>query len=359
MPSKLRWGILGAANIAKKNWKAIWNAGNSIVSAVASRSADRSAPFIAECQEEAPMPSVPAAFSTYEELLASKNVDAVYIPVPTGVRKEWVLRAATAGKHVVCEKPCAVTAGDLREMIEACRRNHVQFMDGVMFRHSRRLARLREVLDDGQSVGAVKRITSAFSYGADPEFFATDIRGNSRLEPHGCVGDLGWYCIRLALWASNWQMPSVIGGRILAESGKAPGEGVITEFSGELVFPGGLSSSFYCSFVAENQQWANLSGTRGYVQMNDFVLPVVGTETAFEVHKYDFKKKGCDFRMEPNIQRVTVPEHSHGHADSQETNLFRNFAEQALSGKLNEQWPEEAMKTQTVMCESIKAGGKR
>ena len=68
----------------------------------------------------------------------------VYIPLPTGIRKEWVLRAARAGKHVVCEKPCAVSVRDLVEMLEACRRHRVQFMDGVMFMHSRRLELMRK-----------------------------------------------------------------------------------------------------------------------------------------------------------------------------------------------------------------------
>src|SRR5207244_5626602 len=103
----------------------------------------------------------------------------VYIPIPTGVRKEWVLRAAAEGKHVLCEKPCSVTLADLEEMINACRRNRVQFMDGVMFMHSLRLTRLREMLDEGQSVGSLKRITSAFSYRASPQDLAANIRGDA------------------------------------------------------------------------------------------------------------------------------------------------------------------------------------
>ena len=108
MPGKqiVRWGILGAANIARKNWKAIYHSGNSVVKAVASRTREASRKFIAECQQEAPMPQEPQAFGSYEELLASKEIDAVYIPLPTGIRREWVLRSAEAKKHVLCEKRC-------------------------------------------------------------------------------------------------------------------------------------------------------------------------------------------------------------------------------------------------------------
>src|SRR6185295_11154609 len=168
---------------------------------------ERSRRFIDACQAAAPMAVAPRALGHYEELLAAKDVDAVYIPLPTGLRKEWVLRAAEAGKHIVCEKPCATNVADLREMLEACRRHRVQFMDGVMFMHSRRLDRMRAVLDDGASVGGVKRITSTFSFRAPAEFFARNIRANSVLDPYGCLGDLGWYCLRFALWVMRGQLP--------------------------------------------------------------------------------------------------------------------------------------------------------
>src|SRR5687767_12355322 len=102
----IRWGILGTANIARKNWKAIRNSGNGLLTAVASRELGRSRQFIAECQAAAPHPEPPRALGSYDELIRAKDVDALYIPLPTGLRKEWVLRAAAAGKHVVCEKPC-------------------------------------------------------------------------------------------------------------------------------------------------------------------------------------------------------------------------------------------------------------
>src|SRR5262245_54492712 len=130
-PTKLRLGILGAANIARKNWQGILNSGNSIVTAVASRDLDRAGTFIADCQMGAPMEKPAKAYCNYEDLLRDSSIDAVYIPLPTGVRKKWVLRAAEARKHVICEKPCATSVSDLQEMIDACRRNKVQFMDGV------------------------------------------------------------------------------------------------------------------------------------------------------------------------------------------------------------------------------------
>src|ERR1051325_8735895 len=128
---RLRIGFLSTAGIGRKNWKAAFNSGNCVVSAVASRDANKSRKFIEECSKEATFEPAPAALGRYEELLTSKNVDAVYIPLPTGLRKEWVIRAANAGKHVLCEKPCAINSTDLEEMLAACKKNSVQFLDGV------------------------------------------------------------------------------------------------------------------------------------------------------------------------------------------------------------------------------------
>jgi predicted dehydrogenase len=354
----IRWGILGTANIARKNWKAIQLSGNSTVTAVASRDLERSRKFIAECQAQAPMVSQPQAFGSYEELLASDKIDAVYIPLPTGLRKEWVLRAAAAGKHVLCEKPCAVSVADLREMIDRCRQHRVQFMDGVMFMHSSRLPQLRELLDDGQSVGEVKRITSAFSFFGGPDFLTSNIRGNARLEPHGCLGDLGWYCIRFALWVMNWEMPDEVIGRILSCSGTGETQDAAPmEFSGELFFKSGVSASFYCSFITDNQEWAILSGTRGYVEVPDFVLPFAGNELELRVRKNEFSKNGCDFRMQAHTRRIAIPEHGNSHPTAQESNMFRNFSEQIQSGQLNELWPETALKTQQVMSACLDSAG--
>ena len=362
-PHKLRWGILGTAEIARKNWKAIQLTGNATVAAVASRDGERSRRFIAECQAEAPMEVLPQAFGRYDDLLASDTVDAVYIPLPTGLRKEWVLRAAAAGKHVVCEKPCAPSVADLREMVAACRLHRVQFMDGVMFMHSRRLEKLREVLEDGRSIGQLRRIACAFSFRQSPEFFVHNIRTDSALEPHGCLGDLGWYCIRFVLWLMNWQMPLRVSGWLLSEHRRPDSPAAVpTAFAGELLFAGEVSASFYCSFLTETEQWARLSGALGCLQISDFVLPFAGTELAFEVQQAGFEVKGCDFRMESHPRRFAVAEHSHGHPSAQEVNLFRNFTEQVRTGQLNAAWPEAALKTQMVMsacAESARAQGQR
>jgi predicted dehydrogenase len=349
-PDVCRWGILGTADIARKNWQAIALSGNSTVTAVASRSLDRSRQFIAECQAARPLPSTPAAVGSYDELLRRKDVDAVYLPLPTGVRKEWVLKAAEAGKHVLVEKPVGVTAADVRDMLAACERNRVQFMDGVMFMHSRRLEALRRTLDDGESVGRLRRIAAQFSFNAPEGFVQENIRGDTRLEPHGCLGDLGWYTIRFALWVMKYELPTKVAARLLAEAGRPDRpDKVPFEVSAELLFPGGVSAALYCSFQTENEQWAIVSGTKGLVQVPDFVLPFFGDELRFDVTNSVFEKAGCDFEMQRRTRSVVVPEYSNSHPTAQETNMFRTFSALVASNRRDPHWGKIALRTQLVM----------
>jgi predicted dehydrogenase len=336
----LRWGILSTAGIARKNWRAIHDSGNAVVSAVASRDAGRSRDFINSCQQTTPFAVQLRAFVSYEELIASSEVDAVYIPVPTGLRKEWVLRAAAAGKHVLCEKPCGLNASDVREMVAACERNQVQFMDGVMFMHNARMQRVRELLDDGSSIGRVKRITSMFTFAVAEEFFRDNIRVHSQLEPAGCLGDLGWYCIRFSLWAMNWKLPREVTGRVLSRRGNSLSPGSVpTDFSGELIFDDESSSGFFCSFLTEKQQWADVSGAKGQLRLVDFVHPLSDHEPTFEYRNREMKLKVCD----------CAGEHTASRSVAQDANMFRNFTAQVQSGRLNRDWPQWALLTQQVM----------
>jgi predicted dehydrogenase len=357
-----RWGILGAAFIAHKNWKAIRDAANCDLAAVASRNLARAEQFVSECQADAPFGQPPQAVSSYEQLLARDDIDAVYVPLPTGPRKQWVMRAAEAGKHVMCEKPVGKDADDVQEILDACHRNNVQFMDGVMFMHSRRLDQIRAVLNDGDSIGHIKRITSQFSFRAPDEFLQDNIRVHSDLEPLGCLGDLGWYNLRFALWVMEEQLPQAVSGRILSEhAGPGSPAAVPTDFSGELSYGDGVSAGFFCSFLTENQQWANVSGTKGYLHVDDFVLPWFGSEVSFQVNNAVFNIRGCDFNMEEHTRRMAVAEYSNSAENSQETNLFRNFADLVLAGQPDPRWGEISLKTQKVLdacLRSARDGGR-
>ncbi len=321
--SPLRWGILSTARIIRRNWPDMLASNDARLVAIASRDRENAERLIAELEEAHPWPERPRALGSYEELLARPDIDAVYVPLPTGIRKEWVIRAAEAGKHVLCEKPCAVTTADLREMTGACERNGVLFMDGVMFMHDPRYAGLRGILDDGLTVGPVKRITSAFSFRGDGDFTGNDIRSLTALEPAGCLGDLGWYCLRASLWAMRWELPHRVSGRVLESAGEA-----IMEFSGELDFPEGASAAFHCSFLSPDQQWINISGTKGNLRVADFVLPVPENDTDWE----------SGWQRVPRVKLEM----------SSASRMFARFATEARKPAPDPRWAEVAIKTQLV-----------
>ncbi len=344
-----RWGFLSTAAIARKNWKAIRLSGNGRVVAVASRTVERAQQFVEECQGEVPMGAAVDAVD-YDELLARDDIDAVYIPLPTGLRKEWVLRAAAAGKHVLCEKPVAVNTDDAVEMVEACRASGVQFMDGVMFDHSARLTGVRESLQDSERFGRLRRIQTHFSFASDESFVASNIRAQRQLEPHGCLGDLGWYCIRFTLWAMDDRLPEEVSARTLTaiEGGESDGA-VPAEFSAELRFADGISAAFYCSFLTSNQQTATLSGDRGFVTLDDFVLPFYDAELQWRENTHALEVDNCRWNFGRHYRIRGVCEYASGEANAQEVHMVRRLSEIALQGQLDDRYPDIAVKTQRIL----------
>ena len=352
---KCRWGILGSAGIAQKNWQSIHHAENAELVAVASRDVGKSQNFIERCSSQVPHVNKPEALGSYEELLARDDIDAIYLPLPTGLRPEWALKVAEAGKHLLCEKPCGTSLDQVEKIVSACEQAGVQFMDGVMFMHSERLNKVREVIDDGSTIGKVRRINTQFSFCAPDEFLTENIRMHSDLEPHGCLGDLGWYTIRFILWVMKYATPQSVTGRLLNASGRSDSpHPVPTEFTGQLFFED-VSASFYCSFLTEHQQLAHISGSKGNMRIDDFVLPYFGNRLQFQSSNAVFDCDICDFRMERREQAYQVEEYASSHPSAQETNLFRNFSKLVLDGTPDPHWPKITLLTQKVMMACIES----
>ncbi len=356
-----RWGFLSTAGIARKNWKGIRLSGNARVSAVASRSIAKAQTFIDQCAAEVPQPASVAAVGSYQELLDRDDVDAVYIPLPTGIRKQWVLAAARAGKHVLCEKPAAINQSDLEEMIEACRSARVQFMDGVMFDHSKRLAEIRDVLQQGSVLGKLRRISTHFSFSGDASFQQSNIRTDATLEPHGCLGDLGWYCLRMTLWGTGLKMPTRVSARTLTPLSGSDSDGEVPgEFSAELQFADGISAGIYCSFLTSNQQTAVFSGDDGYLTVNDFVLPFYEAEASWTHHHHVLEIDNCRWNFRRHDQRNAVAEYPSGEPNAAEVNMVRRLSQLSLDGQLDPLYPDLAFKTQVILdacCRSDAASG--
>ena len=127
---------------------------------------------------------------------------------------EWGVKVAKAGKHLLIEKPVGVDCAEVRTIVAACEANGVLFMDGVMFMHHPRLAKIEQLCWDepagppGTSfLGPVHRVTTGFSFRGDAPFFKSNIRALAGGDPLGCVGDLGIYCVRIGLVAFGYRPP--------------------------------------------------------------------------------------------------------------------------------------------------------
>lgn len=152
--SAIRFGIIGCAEIARKVSRAINLAPNAKLAAVGSRSHEKAARFAAENN----FPSDAKIYGSYEALLDDPNVDAVYVPLPTSLHVRWAVLAAQKKKHLLLEKPVALNAVEFDAVVEACESNGVQFMDGTMWMHNPRTAKMTEFLSDKQRFGQLKSV---------------------------------------------------------------------------------------------------------------------------------------------------------------------------------------------------------
>src|SRR5471032_2117991 len=155
---KIRWGVLGYARIARLELlPAIARATNSEFFALASRNDAK----LAEARKN--FPDLARTYRDYEELLRDPEVDAVYLPLPNSLHREWTIRAAEHGKHVLCEKPLALTAAEARDMIAACAAHGVTLMEGFMYRYTERMRSVREVLRSG-ALGEIKFVHASHRF---------------------------------------------------------------------------------------------------------------------------------------------------------------------------------------------------
>jgi len=187
MSKKVRWGILGAANIAiKKVIPAMQNGELCEIAAIASRDFDKA-------KRAANDLSIPKFYASYEELLADSEIDAIYNPLPNHLHLEWTTKAAEAGKHVLCEKPLGLTAPQVRKLIETRDRRGVKIQEAFMVRTHPKWQRVRELIRE-KRIGDLCAVTGFFSY-------FNDDKSNIRNKPEmggGALMDIGCYCINIS-----------------------------------------------------------------------------------------------------------------------------------------------------------------
>jgi predicted dehydrogenase len=247
----LRWGILSTAKIARtKVIPGIAAAPNCAVVAIGSRDAGAAEAVAAEH-------GIPRAYGSYEALLADPEVDAVYIPLPNHLHAPWTIAAAQAGKHVLCEKPLALTAAEAQTMIIACERAGVSLMEAFMYRHHPSWVAVRELVASGR-IGPPLAVQSWFSFFNDDP---TNIR-NILEAGGGALYDIGCYCINLSRMLFDGE-PGRVTGAVVRD----PAGGTDILVAGILEFETGVAS-FTASTRAEDDQRVHVYGSRGRISID-------------------------------------------------------------------------------------------
>jgi predicted dehydrogenase len=242
----VRWGILGAADIAvHKVIPAMAEAEMCSVDAIASRSKERA-------RQTAERLGIPRSYGSYQDLLDDSDIEAVYIPLPNHLHLEWTLAAAAAGKHVLCEKPLAMSSADAQTMIDACDAAGVKLMEAFMYRLHPMWAEVRRLLEDG-AIGEVVAIQSIFSYFNDDP---ADIRNIPEFGG-GALYDIGCYPVNVARMLFNSE-PTGVKSSIRRD----PDFRTDIVTSAVLDF-GGRHATFTCSTRMEDHQWVGVEGTEG------------------------------------------------------------------------------------------------
>ncbi len=321
---QIRWGVLSTARIATKVCRAIHRAEGAEVMAVASRDGERARRWAGEH-------GVGRSHGSYEGLLGDPEVDAVYIALPPSMHAEWTIRAAEAGKHVLCEKPLAANLAEAEEMAEACRSRGVQLMDGVMWKHHARTAAVRGHIERGE-LGRLRRMTSAFTFCWDP-FPENDIRLQRELAG-GSLGDLGWYCIGATLWAFG-DLPT----RVWATARYH--RDVDVNLSGVMWFEGDRMASFDCGFDTLLRKWFEIAGTAGSLVCDDFTAPRDPDKPRYWAHD----------ATGASTEQV-VPD------ASQEVRMIERFSGLVRAGEIDDSWPAESLRVQRV-CDALADSARR
>jgi len=252
----VRWGVIGTANIGRAAVNpAIQASSNGELIAVASRDAERARDF-AEAH------GIPDAHGSYEALLERDDIDAVYLPLPNSMHREWTIRAAEAGKHILCEKPLALDAAECDEMAAAAEEHGVKLMEAFMYRFHPRTERVIEIVRDG-GLGRLGSIRSAFT-------FRLTRSDNIRLDPGlggGALMDVGCYCVNVSRTLAGEEPLSVQAIASWTE------RGVDDTMAGILRFPDGVVAHFDCALTLERCEAYEVAGTDGYLRVPSSFLP--------------------------------------------------------------------------------------
>jgi len=265
--STVRWGILSTARHGEKTMiPAFRQARDTEVVAIASRDAQRARAY-------AQQHNIPVSYGSYEALLDDPDIDAIYIPLPNNMHKEWAIKAAQAGKHVLCEKPIALNAAEAEEMVAAFAEAGRVLAETFQWRHHPQAHAVRELIEDG-TIGEVRFIDAGFSFLIARE---ADIRLDPALGG-GSLYDVGCYPVSLARF--------MVQDEPLAVTAQAhwTDRGVDDRMVATLEFPNGVLAHINCGFSLPLRRYYEVVGSLGSLYANRAYNPL--GERSSEIVRY-------------------------------------------------------------------------
>ena len=246
----VRWGIISTAHINRLVIPPAQASSKVDLVGVASRTQERAGAYAAEW-------GIPRAYGSYESLLEDPEIEAVYISLPNTMHCEWSIRAAEAGKHVLCEKPMDSRPENVIEAFDAADRAGTLLMEAFMWRHNPQTKRLRQLLDDG-AVGELRLVRSCFSYGL---YDAGNIRLRTDADG-GALMDVGCYCVSGSRLVAG-EPDSVFGRQWAGPSGTD------WVFTASIRFPGDVLGLFDCSTAMTERDELEAIGSEGSLFLDD------------------------------------------------------------------------------------------
>jgi len=249
--TKIRWGVLSTANIGvAKVLPAMQRGAYCEVTALASRD-------LSKAQAAARALGIPKAYGSYDALLADPQIDAIYNPLPNHLHVPWSIKAIEAGKHVLCEKPIALTAAEAQELVDVARRHpQIKVMEAFMYRHHPQWQRARQIVGEG-GIGVLRTIQSFFSYYNDDP---ANIRNQADIGGGGLM-DIGCYNISLSRFIFDAEPQRVCG--IVEYDPQLKTDRLS---SGMLDFGSG-TATFTCSTQLASYQRVNIFGDTGRIEI--------------------------------------------------------------------------------------------
>jgi predicted dehydrogenase len=253
MADRIRWGILGTGRQALLRFiPGVAASRNGVVAAIASRDQERA-------QDAAAKLGIERAYGSYEALLADASVDMIYNPLPNSMHAEWTLRAAEAGKPVLCEKPLARDAAEAQRMVDGCRAHGVLLMEAFMYRFHPQHIRVRTLLDEG-AIGEIRLVRATNTFLMDP-INPHNIRLQGALAG-GALMDVGCYAVNAARMLFGEEPEWVSAHYDYRED-----FGVDMTLAGILGFSDGRMALIDGSFRTARQGWYMVAGTKGQIEL--------------------------------------------------------------------------------------------